>query len=339
MSFENETQDFKIPHLRNEYQKVGMFGMPATPLLGFGGTTHQGDQVRGFGFLHDGAVDTLFRFHGSSVFSLNDTEQRQLEAFMLAFDSNLAPIVGQSITLSSTSPAAVGTRISLLIARAAAGECELTVKGTLAGEQRGWLRLGNGTFTSDRVSEAALTDATAPRAGEYRRPGADLPLRAARLGVARRRRPRRRTARAIATSSTQGAIPADPLSVPGGPTTTSTSTSSTTSTSTIPGQATMIPAKKLTLKDRTTPPADPSRRRFSFKAATRNVAAVQQGRVADAGLGGGPDDQRRLRRGARHGRPLERPGVHHARRRRAGRAAARRTPTRRTRPPRSRRSS
>ncbi|MEE8147295.1 MAG: hypothetical protein V3T24_06800, partial [Longimicrobiales bacterium] len=27
-SFENETQEFKVPHLRNAYQKVGMFGMP-----------------------------------------------------------------------------------------------------------------------------------------------------------------------------------------------------------------------------------------------------------------------------------------------------------------------
>ena len=28
----------------------------------------QGPQVRGFGFLHDGSVDTLFRFHGAAVF-------------------------------------------------------------------------------------------------------------------------------------------------------------------------------------------------------------------------------------------------------------------------------
>src|SRR4029079_9183763 len=101
----------------------------------------------------------IFRFHGSGVFSLDDTEQRQLEAFMLAFDSNLAPIVGQSITLTSTHAATVGPRINLLIARAAANECELTVKGTLAGQQRGWLRQGNGSFTSDRISEGTLTDA------------------------------------------------------------------------------------------------------------------------------------------------------------------------------------
>src|SRR5262249_56220294 len=113
--------------------------------LGSGPTTPQGEQVRGFGFLHDGSIDTLFRFHGSQVFSLSDSEQLDLEAFMFAFDSNLAPIVGQSITLTSTSPASVGTRIGLLIARAAAGERDLTVKGTLAGQHRGRLRLPHPT--------------------------------------------------------------------------------------------------------------------------------------------------------------------------------------------------
>src|SRR4029079_2165551 len=90
-----------------------------------------------------------------------------------------------------------------------------------------------------------------------------------------------------------GTDPADPLSVPGGSTTTSTSTSTTTTTTTIPGQATMIPAKKLTLKDRSTPPADPSRRRFSFKAATRNaqpfnkVESPTPGSAADPTINGG----------------------------------------------------
>jgi hypothetical protein len=28
-----------------------------------------GDQVRGFGFIHDGSVDTVFRFHGATVFA------------------------------------------------------------------------------------------------------------------------------------------------------------------------------------------------------------------------------------------------------------------------------
>ena len=167
-SFESETPSFKVPHLRNLYQKVGMFGMADTfpnfaplpnpaaqvPLLAFvpaplNDTSHKGDQVRGFGFLHDGSVDTVFRFHGANVFTQRGPEspfpnpggitpdgagillRRQLEAFMMAMDSNMAPIVGQQVTLSADNAgdAGVNARIDLLKARAAAGECDLVVKG------------------------------------------------------------------------------------------------------------------------------------------------------------------------------------------------------------------
>ena len=78
---------------------------------------------------------------------------------MLAFDSNLKPIVGQQVTLTTTNAAAAGPRINLMIAQATAGACELTVKGVLAGLQRGWLRTGGGSFQSDRGGEPTLTDA------------------------------------------------------------------------------------------------------------------------------------------------------------------------------------
>src|SRR5207249_5633904 len=76
-SFEMETQDFKIPHLRNLYQKIGMFGFAnAAPFINTAGDatlpaagTFMGDQVRGFGFLHDGSVDAIFRFHNAQVFN------------------------------------------------------------------------------------------------------------------------------------------------------------------------------------------------------------------------------------------------------------------------------
>jgi DNA-binding beta-propeller fold protein YncE len=47
-SFENETQIMKIAHLRNVYQKIGMFGMPAIDFLNTGDNGHKGDQIRGF---------------------------------------------------------------------------------------------------------------------------------------------------------------------------------------------------------------------------------------------------------------------------------------------------
>ena len=129
-TFEGETQMFKVAHLRNVYQKVGMFGLAP------GANT--GPQVRGFGVLHDGSVDTVFDFLSAGVFSLSNTEQTQLQRFVLAFDTNLAPIVGQQVTLSSdvNNPGA-NNRVTLLLARAAAGECDVVVKTVLAGQERG----------------------------------------------------------------------------------------------------------------------------------------------------------------------------------------------------------
>jgi len=169
-SFEGETQHFKIPHLRNMYQKVGMFGMAPDPFFNVGDNDPMGDQIRGFGFLHDGSVDTLFRFHDATVFNqtvanpggitsnpAGDALRRQLEAFMLAFDSNLAPIVGQQATYLPTSDATVLARINLMLNRAGVGECEVAAKARLGGTERGAVYVGGGLFQRDRAIEAPLS--------------------------------------------------------------------------------------------------------------------------------------------------------------------------------------
>jgi YVTN family beta-propeller protein len=175
-SFDFVPQLFKTPHLRNLYQKIGMFGNP--PTFGFPNTdnTFQGDQVRGFGFLHDGSVDTVFRFHHGISFSVNatgegnggflngpagDVQRRQVEAFVLAFPTNLAPIVGQQITLTASSSAAVSARVQLLRRRADAGECDLVAKTEIFDVEAGFLYVGSGRFRTDRralppIDEAAL---------------------------------------------------------------------------------------------------------------------------------------------------------------------------------------
>jgi hypothetical protein len=43
-----------------------------------------------------------------------------VEQYILSFDTDLAPVVGQQVTLTSDNAAAVGARIDLLMARAAA---------------------------------------------------------------------------------------------------------------------------------------------------------------------------------------------------------------------------
>ncbi len=163
-SFEGGTQHLKVPHMRNMYHKVGMFG------IGQANGTHTGDQVRGFGFLHNGAVDTLFNFLGASLFTLNDTQQRELEAFSLQFPTDLAPIVGQQVTLTATNGAAVNPRIDLLLARADAPfeslmlggsvtECDLIAKGSIGGVEHGWVYTGGSEFLSDAgnvITDSAL---------------------------------------------------------------------------------------------------------------------------------------------------------------------------------------
>ena len=152
-------------HLRNLVQKVGRFGVaevrkpPGVPPIG-GLSGFLGDQVRGFGFLSAGEFDTITRFH--NVFSFDrdfpfapnpggfahgeagNAERRQVEQFLLAFDSNHAPIVGQQATLSTFSPSEIDARIDLMVARAEAGECDLIAKVGGGASARGYLYIGHG---------------------------------------------------------------------------------------------------------------------------------------------------------------------------------------------------
>jgi len=275
MSIEGEPQEFKIPHLRNAYEKVGMFGMPKVAFFRDGNAASLGPQVRGFGFLHDGSVDTLFRFHGATVFGVNDTERAQLEQFVLAFDSNLAPIVGQQITLTSSNAATVGGRINLLIARAAASECEVVVKGNLGGEQRGWVRQLSGMFRSDRVTEPLLGDASlraqAASAGQERTYTCVPPGSGQRIGV-----DRDEDGFFDRDELDAGSDPADPASVPGGGGTTTTTAATTTTTSstttTVPGP-TLVETTLLRLTDYL---PDTLRQTFSFTSSTSKDAPANR---------------------------------------------------------------
>jgi hypothetical protein len=189
-SFEGEPQHFKIAQLRNMYEKVGMFGMPAVPFFNNGDNGHKGDQIRGFGFIHDGSVDTLFRFLRAVVFFgfQNDTQRRNVEQFMFAFDSDLKPIVGQQITLTGSNSTSVDPRINLLTSQANAGNCDLVIQGSIAGEARSWWRSANDTNQSDRAIETPLTDAqlhALVQAGDHLSYTAAPPGSGIRIGIDR----------------------------------------------------------------------------------------------------------------------------------------------------------
>ncbi|UQA63145.1 hypothetical protein [Polyangium aurulentum] len=164
-----EPQIFKVPHLRNMYEKVGMFG--ASHASGsLPPDSFMGDQVRGFGFGHDGAQPDLFRFaSGFDLAPLNPVgipldasgvmAKENMEQYQLAFESNLAPIVGQQVTLDATNGAVVGARINLLKARADLYECDLVAKGRIGLFQMGFVYMGSGQFVADRQSLMPYPDA------------------------------------------------------------------------------------------------------------------------------------------------------------------------------------
>ena len=142
-----ETQDFKVPQLRGLYQKVGI-------------SNESGRQASGFGFIHDGSVATLLDFLRLPVFRFrNDDDRRDVIAFVMAFDSGLAPAVGLQVTVSGEGRDAVeaADRVSLLMAQADAGNCDLIVKGMYGGERRGFVYVGAGRFQPDRQGDAPLS--------------------------------------------------------------------------------------------------------------------------------------------------------------------------------------
>lgn len=174
----------KNPHLRNMYQKVGKFGVPTSPVYlngpNFG--LFQGEQIRGYGFGHDGSFDTMMSFNFAPNFGTGDVqaafpstlgppinnpqgikmdaqgnrERAALEAFMFVMDTNFAPIVGQQVTLTKDNALAANSRIDLLLSRAREDECELIAFHSKTGE--GFLYRG-GRYLRDRAAAPALPDA------------------------------------------------------------------------------------------------------------------------------------------------------------------------------------
>ncbi len=152
----------KVPHLRNMHEKVGF-------------DCTQTENNAGFGFLHDGSVDSLARFVSEPLFAPQSVQDvADLVAFMMAFAGSDLPQgsvngfneppgqpsldthagVGKQSTYAG---GAVPPRIPALIALADAGDIDLIVKGRAAGENRGWVYdRATQTFISDRDADLPL---------------------------------------------------------------------------------------------------------------------------------------------------------------------------------------
>lgn len=168
MSFEGLriSENFKVPQLRNVYQKLGMFGFSAD------GTAAAGPQVRGFGFGHDGSIDTLVSFFSDPVFNFPApvaTTRAQVIAFSLAMDSDFLPVVGQQVTWRPGGPGAVDARLTLLKQQARITSprpaCDLVSRATIDGAAYTGLLLADGTWqmrSGARLDDAALHSLATP---------------------------------------------------------------------------------------------------------------------------------------------------------------------------------
>ncbi len=143
-----ESQDVKVPHLRNLAEKTRFDRTAAA-------------NVRGFGYTKDGSVDDLDSFLRIHRFTFRDDEERRdVEAFLLAFDSGTHPAVGAQVTMDGANDGARLARLETLAAMADADAVGLVAKGPdLADEARGWTYQGGGAWQPDRAAEPAVSTA------------------------------------------------------------------------------------------------------------------------------------------------------------------------------------
>jgi YVTN family beta-propeller protein len=148
-------QDLKVPHLRNLYTKTG-----------FKDSTGNFNK-RGFGYGHDGSVDDLDRFLSYPGFTLGatgaqaDANRADLVAYLMAFDTGMAPAVGRQITFdgSNNGDADDIATLDTLLSQAAIGHIAVIAKGRIAGEARGFEYLGGNLWRPDRGTELKPTTA------------------------------------------------------------------------------------------------------------------------------------------------------------------------------------
>lgn len=154
VSVDGSTQRaFKTPQLRNMYEKVGF-------------ETTKLRSRAGFGFAHDGGVDSLARFVSEPVFTtMNDQEVADLVALMLSFSgSDFGPPVDSSEPPGGPSHdahAAVGRQVTKvdatsnalltqLLALADVGAVDVIAKSAINKMPRGWQYVGSGLFQTDQ---------------------------------------------------------------------------------------------------------------------------------------------------------------------------------------------
>lgn len=144
-------QDMKVPQLRNLYTKTGF-------------TNAAGPSKRASGFTHDGTLDNLFNFLQFPLFNFGpppdaNNNRRDVEAFLLSFDTGIATAVGFQVTFDGTPNATGQSQVDTLKTVWAANRIDLVAKGKLLGQPRGWMYVGGDLWDPDKVAEGNVSTA------------------------------------------------------------------------------------------------------------------------------------------------------------------------------------
>ncbi len=146
-----ESQDFKVPQLRNLYQKT-FFIRSATAV-----------SLSGFGLTHDGTDQDLFTFLSRPVFgtfATDATRKRNIAAFVMCFDTGAAPAIGYARTIRAANLSASSADWTLLESQAAAGNTDLIVRAVIDGRRHGLrYRPATNDYASDQTGLGPFTRA------------------------------------------------------------------------------------------------------------------------------------------------------------------------------------
>ena len=146
-----ESQSFKVPELRNAYQKR-FFVKSATTV-----------SLSGFGLVHDGSDPDVFTFLTRPVFgpfATDTTRKNNLSAYLQCFDTGAAPAAGYGRTANDHTLAASTPDWTLLEAQAAAGNIDFVLRGIFGGKRHGFrYRPATNDYVSDQTGLGPFTRA------------------------------------------------------------------------------------------------------------------------------------------------------------------------------------
>jgi YVTN family beta-propeller protein len=149
----NLSQPMRVPVLRDVYQKLTFSNLPGSETIG------------GFGLGNDGQLATLIELIQQpilGIFSTDPQGQLDIAAYLLCFDTGVAPAVGytQTMTSANVTSSSITSDWATLQSQAVAGNIDLIAKGTINGQLHGLLyQVATNNYETDTSGLGPFTQA------------------------------------------------------------------------------------------------------------------------------------------------------------------------------------